>query len=122
MTLSIAALYQKAGVSRKIVFPMFKQYSPATIFRHAIKPIGLKTTFDAPWNNEGHPKILSIQDRRAILRAIPKLQKSSGSFTSPYVGPATGVEVKVSNVTVQRVLNEAGYHYFQSCKKRLLTE
>ena len=38
----IAALYQKAGVSRKSLCSIFKQYSPATIYRHAIKPIGQK--------------------------------------------------------------------------------
>ena len=39
-----------------------------------------------------------------------------------YVGLKVGVEFKVSNRIVQRVLNEARYHYFQSCKKGLLTE
>ena len=41
---------------------------------------------------------------------------------SPQVRLEAGVEFKVSNRTVQRVLNEAGYHYFQSHKKGLLTE
>ena len=63
-----------------------------------------------------------MQDRRAILRAIPKLRKSCGSFTSPRVGLEAGVEFKVSNRTVRRILNEAGYHYFQSHKKGLLTQ
>lgn len=40
---------------------------------------------------------------------------------SPRVRLEAGVEFKVSNRTVQRVLNEAGYH-FQSHKKGLLTE
>ena len=59
-----------------------------------------------------------MQDRRAILRVIPKLRKSCESFTSPRVGLEAGVEFKVSNRTVQRILNEGGYHYFQSHKRR----
>ena len=118
----IAALYQKAGVSRKTLCSMFKQYSPATIYRHTIKPIGQKAPFDSRRNNRGRPKIVSMQDRRATLRAIPKLRKPCGSFTSPSVGLEAGVEFKVSNRTVRRILNEPGYHYFQSRKKGLLTQ
>ena len=39
----IADLYLKAGVSRKTLCSMFKQYSPATIYLHAIKPIGQRS-------------------------------------------------------------------------------
>ena len=60
-----------------------------------IKPIWQNTPFDARRNNKGRPKIISIQDHRVILRAIPKLVKSYGSFTSPRVGLKAGVEVKV---------------------------
>ena len=101
---------------------MLKQYSPATIYRHAIKLIGQKAPFDARRNNRGRPKILSIQDRRAISSAVPILRKSCGSFTSPHVGLEGGVEFRASKRTVRRVLNEAGYHYFQSRKKGLLNE
>ena len=101
---------------------MLKQYSPATIYRHAIKLIGQKAPFDARRNNRGRPKILSIQDRRAISSAVPILRKSCGSFTSPRVGLEGGVEFRASKRTVRRVLNEAGYHYFQSRKKGLLNE
>ena len=93
----IATLYQKAGISRKTLCSMFKQYSSTTIYRHAIKPIGQIAPFDVRRNSKGCPKILSIKDRHAILREIPKLRKSCGSFTSPRVEVEAGVEVKVSN-------------------------
>ena len=85
-------------------------------------PLGKEASFDARRNNRGRPKIFSMQNRRAILRVIPKLRKSCGSFTSPRVGLEAGVEIKVSNRTVRRVLNEAGYYHFQSRTKGLLTE
>ena len=68
------------GVSIKAFCSMFKQYSPATIYWHVMKPIGQKALFDAQQNNRRGPKILSKQDRHVILRAIPKLRKSCGSF------------------------------------------
>ena len=106
----------------KTLCSLLKQCSPATIYRHAIKLIGQKAPFDARRNNRGRPKILPIQDRRAISSVVPILQKSCGSFTSPRVGLEGGVEFKASKRTVRRVLNEAGYHYFQSRKKGLLNE
>ena len=116
----ILALYQKAGVSRKTFCSTFKQYSSAVSYRHAIKPIGQKAPFptkkgtilDCRQNNKGHPKILSIQFLCAILTAISKLCKSCGSFKSPRVEPEARVEVKVSDRTVRRILNEAGYYYY----------
>ena len=36
----IAAVYQKASVSRAKLLQMFPQYSKASIYRHAKKPIG----------------------------------------------------------------------------------
>lgn len=77
--------------------------------RHHSRPFII---LDCRQNNKGHPKILSIQFLCAILTAISKLCKSCGSFKSPRVEPEARVEVKVSDRTVRRILNEAGYYYY----------
>ena len=43
-SVEIAAVYQKASVSGAKLLQMFPQYSKASIYRHAKKPIGLERT------------------------------------------------------------------------------
>ena len=80
-SVEIATLYQTGGVSGANLLKMFPQYSKAMIHRHAKKPVN-RANHDARKKNKGHPAKLTNQDRRQILRCIPKLRKSEGSFTS----------------------------------------
>ena len=119
-SVEIATLYQTGGVSGAKLLKMFPQYSKATIYRHAKKPFN-RANHDARKKNKGRLAKLTNQDRRQILRCIPKLRKSEGSFTSRRVAVEAGVERKVSNRTVRRVMNEEGYGYLRSRKKGLLS-
>ncbi len=118
----IAALYQKAGVSGKKLLDMFPQYSKASIYRHARMAIGQDDPKDRRKENKGRPPKLTPHDKRQILRSVPKLRQTDGSFTSPRVAVEAGVGQKVSNRTVRRILNKEGYSYLQSRKKGLLTQ
>ena len=76
-SVEIATLYQTGGVSGAKLLKMFPQYSKATIYRHAKKPFN-RANHDARKKNKGYPAKLTNQERRQILRCIPKLRKSEG--------------------------------------------
>ena len=116
----MAAMHQKAGRKVIDVCRSFPQYSIASVYRHANKKIGEEAPLNLRTRNRGRPSKFSQQDRRAILRAIPKLRQAVGSFTSPRVALEAGVADKVSNRSVRRVLNANGYRYCRSRKKGLL--
>ena len=88
-SVEIAAVYQKASVSGAKLLQMFPQYSKASIYRHAKKPIGEDARCDKRQHNKGRPSKLSAKDKRRILRSIPKLRDSDGSFTSPRIAVET---------------------------------
>ena len=118
----IAALYQKAGVLGAKLLQLFPQYSKASIYRHAKKPIGEDAPCDKRTHNKGRPSKLTPKDKRRILRSVPKLRDTDGSFTSPRIAVEAGVEDKVSNRTIRRVLRSDGYSYLRSRKKGLMTK
>ena len=118
----IAILFQKAGVSGKKLLEMFPQYSKATIYRHAKKPIGEAAAHDKRKDNKGRPSKLTPKDKRRILRSVQTLRATDGSFTSPRIAVEAGVESKVSNRTIRRVLKDDGYSYLRSRKKGLMTK
>ena len=115
-----AALYQLAGVKGKILLEKFPQYSKATIYRHAVRPISEEEPFDRRRLNKGRPPKLTELDKRRILRAIPRLRRTEGSFISPRIAMTVGVEQRVSNRTVRRVIKKSGFMYLQMQKKGLL--
>ena len=119
-SVEMATLYQTGGVTGARLLNMFPQYSKATIYRHAKKPLN-RTNQDARKQNKGRLAMLTSRDRRQILRCIPKLRESEASFTSRRVAVEAGVERKVSNRTVRRVMNEEGNGYLRSRKKGLMS-
>ena len=114
-SVEVASLHQQAGINISSIVKQFKQYSPATVYRHCKNPPIDKRKF-----NRGRPSKLTPQGKRSILRAVPKLCQSDGSFTSPPIAMDAGVADKVHGRTVRRVLNTASYHYCSSRKKGLL--
>ena len=78
----IRTLYQISGVHGKALLNMFPQYSKAQIYVHARKPINGEPVFDRRKINKGRPRIFLQRDLRNMVRTIPKLRKSTGSFTS----------------------------------------
>ena len=115
----IRAAYQLSNVRGKKLLKMFPQYSKAAIYKHAKKPLNGESVFDKRKMNKGRPNKLSVQDKRSILRTIPKLREELGNFTSRRVQLESGV-THVSNRTIRNMLNKGGYHYLRSRKKGLL--
>ena len=73
-------LFQDKGVRGKELIKMFPKYSRRSIYRHASKPIDAVAD-DKRKQNPGRPRKLSTRDTRAIVREIPRLRESVGSFT-----------------------------------------
>ena len=117
----MAAYHQKAGVSIKTLVEMFPQYGQATIYRHSQRDITAEPPIDRRKKNKGRSPKVSVRDMRSILRAVPKLRKTDGTFTSPRIAVEAGVETKFSNRTLRRILNKSGYGYRQSRKMGLLS-
>jgi hypothetical protein len=117
----IRSIYQLCNVRGKKLLEMFPQYSKAQIYVHAQKALHGEPLFDKRKRNKGRPSKLSSQDKRRIIRTIPKLRKSDGSFTSQHLQLESDVS-QVSNRTFCRYQNVIGYKYLQSRKKGLLTE
>ena len=76
------ALYQISNVRGKNLLQMFPQHLKAQIYVHAKKPINGETVFHNHKLNKGRPQKLSENDERSMKRAISKLRKDVGSFTS----------------------------------------
>ena len=114
-------LYQDLGIKGKELCHKYKQFSKASIYRHAKKPIG-SSVVDKRKQNPGRPPKLSERDKRSILRQVEVLRDSVGHFTSRHVRVSAGVECRVSDETVRRVLRSSGLRYRHARKKGLLTQ
>ena len=115
----IRCLYQVCGVSGKKLLQMFPQYCKAAIYNHAKRPIGDENEFDKRKLNKGRPPKVTIHDKRRILRTVPNLRRTVGSFTSNRVQVESGM-MHVCNRTVRNILHKGGYKYRKSRKKGLL--
>lgn len=118
-TAEIAALHQKANVKTKELYDMYPQYSPRSIRRHAVKAFN-EETHDRRKFNKGIPKLLTLRDKRIILRNIPKLRRREGNFTSKRLATVSGVVDKVKPKIFKAFLNDNGYKYLATRKKGLL--
>ena len=116
----IAALYQKANVKIAEIVKMYPQYSRRSIYYHAKKPFN-EEAHDKRKNNKGAPRKLTLRDQRLILRLIPILRRTEGSFTAKRLAVEAGVADKVSMRTFRLFLNKSGYRYLRARKKGLLT-
>ena len=110
----MAALFQRAGLKMKTLVEWFPQYSPRSIYRHAILPISAEDPQDGRKNNRGRPPKLTTAYKRRIIRSLLTLRGTEGYFTSRRVAVEAGVDRLVSNRTVRRVMNNAGFHYLKS--------
>ena len=121
VSLHLRYLYQDLGIRGKKLCDKYKQFSKASIYRHAKKPIG-SLAVDKRKHNPGRPPKLSERDKRSILRQVDVLRDSVGHFTSKHVRVSAGVESRVSDETVRRVLRGHGLRYKHARKKGLLTQ
>jgi len=118
-SLYIRLLYQEQNKTIANITEKFPQYSRATIYRHAVRPLN-DLNVDRRRQNPGRPRRVSIQDERQIVRHVERLRNDLGSFTVKKLRLEAGV-THVSIHTVRRVLKKNKYHYLQSRKKGLLT-
>ena len=115
----IRLLYQKMKLRGKSLLQQFPQYSKATIYRHATKPVGVPH-IDKRHLNRGRPPALDARDGRSIMRELPRIRKEHGQYTVKKVMVETGLENKVSRRTVSRFLNKKGLRYLHTRKKGLM--
>ena len=121
ISLHLRYLYQDLGIKVKALCDKYKQFSKASIYRHAKKLIE-SSSVDKRKQNPGPPPKLSERDKRSILRQVEVLRNSVGHFTSRHVRVSAGVECRVSDETVRRVLRSSGLRYRHARKKGLLTQ
>ena len=114
-------LYQDLHLKGDALLRRFPQYSKASIYRHAKKPIG-EPAVDKRHENKGRPQLLDERDKRSVLRELPRIRKERGAYTVKKVMVQTGLEDKVSRRTMSRYLNKEGLHFLHSRKKGLMNE
>ena len=74
-------------------------------------------------NKGGRPRKIDQRTERALIRAVGKLRKAEGQFTSKRLMEVTNIDRKnISDRTVRRALNRNGYKFLQARKKGILTE
>ena len=111
----------ECGMEKQQIHKKFPMYSSATIYRHTKKGLGAEVIINKRKSYPGRPPKLTDRDIRKILRAIPQLREREGSFSSKRVAIHAGLENKVSNRSIRRVLNNNGYGYRVTRKKGLMT-
>ena len=121
VSIHLRFLHQEMGLRGRELTRRYLEYSRAGIYHHAKKQIGSEH-IDKRHTNPGRSRKLSEHDRRSLLWNIPKLRKTTGSFTIKRLPHVTGTANKVSYQIMWRLLHREGYQYFHSCKKGLLKE
>ena len=125
VSIHLRYLYQDKGVRGKALLKRYPMYSKATIYRHATKEIyksNQSKRAQTTIKQRGRPSKLTDREKRSILRKIPVLRDTVGSFTTKRLREAASVTTNVCDETVRRFLHSAGYRYFHSRKKGLLTK
>ena len=102
-------------------YPGFARLSPATIYRHAKKPLDGTVPFDRRHSNPGRRQKIHPIDLRQIKRQISVLRLELGSFTSKQLQESAGLTHQLSNSAFRRYLHKLGYGYRRTRKKGLLT-
>ena len=113
-------LHQDVKLPVREICRRFPQFSQRTVYRHAKGKVPLRDT-DARKFNRGRPKKLTARDVRKITRAIVKLRRFAGTFSSIRIQEEAQL-THISSRTFRRHLHKLGYTYRQSRKKGLLTK
>ena len=120
ISIHLLYLYQDKGLWGKELLKRYPQYSKATIYRHATKPVQVSLQAKA-LQRRGRPSKLTDRKKRNILREINTLRATIESFATKRLHETAGVQTGLSEETVRRFLHSQGYRYYQSRKKGLLT-
>ena len=113
-------LYQDKGIKGKELLKLYPEFSKTSIYRHAKKPIDSTEVVDKRKFNKGRPKILTIREERKVIRSIPLLRQTVGSYGVKRLRVFAGINKNVCDQTVRNLLKANGYQYLHSRKKGLL--
>ena len=93
-------------IKYKKLFPAYAKHSPATLYKHALKPLDGGREVDGRRNNKGRPKFCTPQDLRSIKRQINVWREIMGTFMSNILQEEA--RVNGSNSTFRRTLHRMG--------------
>ena len=113
-------LHQDKGVKICDLVKRFPNYSKSNIYIHAKLPDEAAKT-DGRKLNKGRPKVLTVRDKRKIIRTMLMLRETLDSFSIKQLKLESGVDLHVSDNTIIRILKCNKYHYLQSRKKGLMS-
>ena len=115
-------LYNEGGYKIAQRVKMFPKYAERSIYRHCKLPVEESNIVDDKRKfNKGRPRKVDVRGERKILRTIPRLRKTVGSFfTSKRLQEECGVS-HVCNRTRRRILNKHKYFYTVKRKKGIVT-
>ena len=114
----IKCLHQVCRIRGRKLLDHFPGYSKANIYKHAKQQIGCNYS-DGRKKNKGRPVKVNDVMRRRIIREVPRLVDLDEDFTSQEIQHSCNAN-DVSNRTVRRILNRAGYKYLRLRKKGVL--
>ena len=114
--MELRSLHTYGGVPIRDLLRMYPQFSRATIYRHAKR----RRTPRRPIRR-GRPQLLDQQPQDRICQCVTEMRQIQGTFSSPALAHRAGVSHIVSNRTVRRVLNRAGFKYLATRRKGVLT-
>ena len=97
----IRALHQIGGMKGSDLVRRFPQYSRASLYRHAKKPLDGTDRIDRRHRNRGRPRKLNDRDLRQMRRQIGVLREQRGTFSSRRLQLSTGAtHVRYTNLIV----------------------
>lgn len=123
VSLLLRYLHQVQGESLTRLKQMYPQYAMTTIHRHSKMELNMTEVIDKRTLNKGKKTKLTTRDERCLVKALLKLRRTDGNFTSSDIQREAGIpESTVSNRTIRRRLNHLGYHYSQCRRKGQLLD
>ena len=120
VSVRIRYMHEDKGVKVAKLIKLFPKYSKSNIYLHAKYPVHIVKD-DRHSKNMGQPRLLTERDKRSLILAISYLCDSVGSFSAKRLKVEAGIDPKISDLTVRRLLNREGYKYLQSRKKGLMS-
>lgn len=126
LSLVLRYLHQQKGETLRNLQNMYPQYARTTLYRHMKVPQAevFKEKLAVTKGKRGRPRKITSRGMRKIITSVTKPRKTVGDFSSTDIQREAGLsERDVSNRTVRRYLNKAGYGFTQCRRKgQLLTE
>ena len=106
-------------IKDKKKYPGFQKFPPATLYRHARKPLDGSEDVDRRHYNTGRKRRLNQYDLHQVKRQISVLREQCGTFSSKELQDSCGLN-SISNSAFCRYLHRLGYSYRRTRKKGVL--